>query len=219
MEGMIEANRVWFKYDRRWIFRDLSIVIKDGLTLIMGPNGCGKTTLAKILSGLLMPQRGSILIDNINIYSGGYRAEEKLREVVYVHDRPVILRGTVYDNLLYGLNTLGIDDRGRLEELIDRFNLRGLLNTRSRELSAGQRQITSLVRAFATNPRYLILDEPLAYLDIDRRNMVIEYLRERKRDTNIIIATHEQTLLDLADNILVFIGEGIIRYRDEPYNL
>lgn len=213
---MIEILNLTFSYNKEPLFRDVNIKIDKGITLFRGPNGSGKTTLAKIISGLLPPTMGKVLIDRIDIYSKGPKAREKLSEVVYVHDKPIILRGSVYKNLTYGMRIQGIDNRERLNTLIEYFGLQKLVDKKSHELSAGQKQIVSLVRALSVDPKYLILDEPLQYLDEERRTKVINYLVDlKKKGYTIVIATHEQELSIYADTIYM-IKYGSIELKNPP---
>jgi len=199
---MIETVDVAYSYNKNNVLRDVNIRIDRGLTLFRGPNGSGKTTLAKVISGLLPPQRGNVYIDGVDIYSGEYEAREKLRGVVYIHDSPVILRGTVYKNLTYGLRIMKKTNYTLLSRLIDIFDLKKLVYKEANELSAGEKQIVSLIRGFSVDPQYLVLDEPLQYLDDDRRRKVVEYLGElRTKGMTIIVATHEQNLMEWADRI------------------
>lgn len=196
---MIEVVNLYFSYNREPLLENINISIKKGITVFRGPNGSGKTTLAKIISGLLPPKKGKVYIDGVDIYGDSIKAKEKLSEVVYVHDAPVILKGTVYKNLVYGLRIMGYKDYSLLEELIQYFGLAKLVDRDSSELSAGERQIVSLVRAFSVEPKYLILDEPLQYLDDEKRRKVVNYLiRLEERGVTIIIATHEQELVKYA---------------------
>jgi ABC-type multidrug transport system ATPase subunit len=202
VEEMIELEKVFFSYNEDFVLRDVSLKIDSGITLFRGPNGSGKTTLAKIISGLLPPKRGRVTVDGVNIYQGDVKAKNKLREIVYVHDSPVVLKGDVYRNLTYGLRIMGLTAQDKLLELIRSFNIGGILRKDAYSLSAGERQIVSLVRALAVDPLYLILDEPLQYLDDERRGKVINYLRIlRGQGKTILIATHERDLLEYADKI------------------
>lgn len=199
---MIEVINLYFSYNKEPLLENVNLRIKEGITIFRGPNGSGKTTLAKIISGLLPPKKGDVYIDGVNIYEEKRRARWKLREIVYVHDAPVILKGTVHKNLVYGLRIMGYRDYSLLDELVHYFRLGKLIHRDSSELSAGERQIVSLVRAFSVNPKYLILDEPLQYLDDEKREKVINYLKRiEERGTTIIIATHEQELVKYAKTL------------------
>ena len=213
---MIETLDVVHSYNREPVIKKASIRIDTGITLFRGPNGSGKTTMAKIISGLLPPKRGRVLVDGIDIYTGNRVAREKLREIIFVHDTPVILKGNVYRNLTYGLRIMGKTNYTVLSELIERFGLGRLVHKNAHELSAGERQIVSLVRGFAVSPRYLILDEPLQYLDDERRREVTSYLLElRKEGITIVIATHEQDLVKHADKIF-YIKYGYVEEVELP---
>jgi ABC-type multidrug transport system ATPase subunit len=199
---MIKIEDIYFSYDKEFILKDISLEISSGLTLFRGPNGSGKTTLAKIISGLLPPKKGRVLFDGIDIYLNTPEAKSKLCEIVYVHDSPVILKGDVYRNIVYGLKIMKSTDQSRLTELIKSFDINHLLNKDGHKISAGERQIVSLVRALAVDPDYLVLDEPLQYLDDKRREKVMNYLITLKdRGKTIIVATHERDILEYADKI------------------
>jgi len=216
---MIETVNLTFSYNREPILKNLNIKIMEGITLFRGPNGSGKTTLAKIISGLLPPRSGKVYIDRVDIYNGGLTARKKLLEVVYVHDNPVILKGSVYKNLVYGMKIRGINNHEKLHTLIEYFGLENLLDKKSYELSAGEKQIVSLIRALSVDPRYLILDEPLQYLDDERRAKIIRYLvKLKERGVTIIIATHEQELTKYADTIYM-IKYGNVELKKATGNL
>ncbi len=210
---MIKLDKVWFKYDNRWIFKDLSIDIDGGFILFRGPNGCGKTTLAKIISGLLKPNKGTVYIEDVDIY-GSEDAPNILDKVIYVHDKPIILKGSVRYNASYGImvNRRREGDINYVNKLMKLFKIEALADKDAKKLSAGQQQIVSLIRALAVRPKYLILDEPLQYLDDERRELVIKYLQKIiDEDTKVIVATHETELLRYADKIYVFQYDGRIR--------
>jgi ABC-type multidrug transport system ATPase subunit len=210
---MIRIEDLHFSYDKEFILKGISLEIGSGITLFRGPNGSGKTTLAKIISGLLPPRRGRVLFDGIDIYQNAPEAKSKLREIVYVHDSPVILKGDVYRNLVYGLRIMKSSDQSRLTELIKNFDIKPLLNKDGHRISAGERQIVSLVRALAVDPEYLVLDEPLQYLDDKRREKVMNYLITLKeKGKTIIVATHEREILEYADKIY-YIKYGSIEER------
>lgn len=214
---MIEVVNLYFSYNREPLLENINMRIREGITVFRGPNGSGKTTLAKIISGLLPPKKGKVYIDGVDIYRYNINAKKKLSEVVFVHDTPIILKGTVYKNITYGLRIMKYKNYSQLKELVKYFELDKLVNRYANELSAGERQIVSLVRAFSVNPKYLVLDEPLQYLDDEKRQKVINYLIEMERNgASIIIATHEQELVKYAKT-LYYIRYGnveLIRNND-----
>lgn len=200
---MIKVESLSFAYNKNPIISNANLVIHPGISLIKGPNGSGKTTLAKILSGLLPPKKGYVYIDGINIYKRDKFSEEKLKEVVYVHDRPVILKGELYKSLIYGMKIMNKFDHKYMNDLIEYFDIEGILHKEKNEASAGEKQIVSIVRALLTKPRYLLLDEPFQYLDDYRRDQLSKYILQLKdKGVTLIIATHENIYRDKADLIL-----------------
>lgn len=208
---MIEAKNISFKYSKQYILQDLDIKFGKGLHLIKGPNGSGKTTLCKVISGILEPTKGEVYIDGINIYEDGRR--DILNQVIYVHDKPIVLNKSVYENIIFGGIIQGIRT-SNVERLINKFRLENLLEKNARELSTGYKQLVSLLRAFAVKPKYLILDEPFSNLDDEFRDQILEYLMDYSNENTVVIATHTPYLDDIAYTI-TYLNNGKIKKRIE----
>jgi ABC-type cobalt transport system, ATPase component len=198
----IGLDDIWFSYDGRWyVLSSINIGFKDrGLHVVTGPNGSGKTTLLKIISLIYKPTRGKVLINGRSYWDLDPSERDLLRrDIAYVHDRPILLRGDVWYNVSLGLRLRGLDSYDKLEDLIERYRLSQLLKASARSLSAGQRRIVSLVRALALKPKVLVVDEPFNHLDSDRARTLMEDLVAMAGSSIVIVATH-YAVRELRDN-------------------
>ncbi len=207
---MIEARKVWLRYtpSQEWVLRGASLTLAPGrIVALMGPNGSGKTSMLKVLAGLIKPGRGEVLYEGSNIWAmDESRRLQARRAAVYVSEKPVMVRGTVMDNLLLGLRLRGTEPRqarDALDRVVEGLGLNGMLGMDARRLSAGQAQMVSIARALVLKPRYLLLDEPFSHLDRARRRLLAELLGElRGEGIGIAIAGHEELYtLELADSV------------------
>ncbi|RLG47591.1 MAG: amino acid ABC transporter ATP-binding protein, partial [Thermoproteota archaeon] len=139
----------------------------------------------------------------------GPRRGEARSGVVYVHERPIVLRGTALDNVAYGLRVRGAPDaEERALAAMEALGIDCLAREEARSLSAGQRQMVCLARALAVSPRHLLLDEPTANLDSENRRRVEEVLSEFPGV--VVVATHDRLLaLRLAERAVLLEGGGV----------
>ncbi|HWQ17800.1 MAG TPA: ABC transporter ATP-binding protein [Sulfolobales archaeon] len=195
----IYLRDIWFKYDAKgeWALRGITIDFNSNeATMIRGHNGSGKTTLMKIASLIYRPTKGSVTIDDKDFWD--LDDSDKIffrRRVAFIHDKPIMLRGSVRYNIEYGLLVRGIrkeEVSKRYEEVIEELGLRAIENKSSHRLSAGQAQLVAIARALVVNPEIIFLDEPFAYLDNERRRILVRALRERRENgVGIIIVSHD----------------------------
>ena len=181
-DSVLEVNSVSFKYfgNEEYIFEGLNISIeKNKHTLITGVNGSGKSTLIGIMSGILVPEKGSV-ISTSDRYA-------------YVGATPLIVSGTLKDNLLYG-NNLQISEE-EMDEYIHRYKLFNENNKESldkevtnKTLSSGQMQKVSFIRAMLSKPDILFLDESTSNLDYESKKLINEQLADS--EVTIINSTH-----------------------------
>lgn len=210
---MIKVENLWFKYDEKYVLKGIDIEFRKGLTLILGPNGAGKTTLLKIIAGLLKPIKGEVYIDDTPLYEKSYEGKLNIRRnITYVHETPIMLRGTVFENILYGQRVRGERTTPVIDEIIEKFNIKNFLYNKASSLSMGQKQLVALARAFAIKPKYLLLDEPLQYLDKNNREDVWDIISEYARKNTIIIATHDKFLIEKTNNF-IFLIDGKINNK------
>ena len=183
----------------------------DGLTAIMGPNGAGKTLLLRVLANLLLPDDGLV--------RWGADPPDRTRapRVGMVFQKPVLLRRSVLQNVKYALAAVGVDRRARTElalALLASGSLADLAGTPARVLSAGEQQRLALVRALATEPQVLLLDEPTSSLD-PAATLVIEKLIDsvRSRGTRVALVTHDVGQARRLADTVVFMHHGRIVER------
>jgi tungstate transport system ATP-binding protein len=162
------------------------------VTCLIGPTGAGKSTLLRILAGVEAPTAGSLE------YLGRCLTGQELpldlrRRITLVFQRPLLLAGTVRDNVEFGLRLRGLERRHRqAEAMLERLGLNGLASRAARTLSGGETQLVALARALVVEPEVLLLDEPTANLDPARVALVESVVAEvhRERGTTVIMATH-----------------------------
>lgn len=195
MKNVLALHHVDKRFGSRQVLRDVDLELRSGrLTLLLGPNGAGKSTLLKIIAGLETPDRA------MATWRGRTQPWHRLvsqyrREVVYLHQDPYLFRGTVRQNLVYGLRFLNLgrsERETRLHQALEWTGLIELAGEPAHRLSGGQRQRVALARAWVLRPSVLLLDEPTASLDPAAKSGVRDTLSELKQaGVALLVTTHE----------------------------
>ncbi len=199
------------------VLKNVDLRIKYGETLaIVGPNGCGKTTLANLILRFYDPANGSIKIDGVDLRE--VRMRDLRNQIGLVTQEPLLFDDTVYNNIRYGspnATKQQIIDAAKkahahrfIEDLLEQGYETNVGQLGGR-LSGGQRQRISLARAILRDPSILVLDEATSQIDIESEHVIHKVLEQFVRDRTAIIITHRLSTLDLADRILVM-NEGRI---------
>jgi zinc transport system ATP-binding protein len=194
-QPVIQLQNVWFAFNGRPVLRDVSFDVQAGEFLaLIGPNGGGKTTLLKLMLGLLEPKRGEVLVF-------GKPPRQSSRSFGYVPQELAGSRGfpvSVMDAVLMGRMQPGRlrsrykrRDREAVEGTLRRLHIWEYRNRRVGELSGGQRQRVFIARALVTEPDILFLDEPVANIDAQGQAELYTLLEELNRTVTIVMVTHE----------------------------
>jgi ATP-binding cassette subfamily B protein RaxB len=209
IQGRLELRNVFFRYaeGEPFVLEDVSLVVEAGqFVTITGPSGGGKTTLMKIMLGLLVPTSGEVLIDGLPLSTVGIRAYREQTGAVMQEDH--LLSGSIADNICF------FDPEFDEERMIACARLAGvheeimatpmtynsLVGDMGSSLSGGQKQRVLLARALYRSPKMLFLDEGTAHLDVDTERHVNESLREL-RLTRICVA-HRPDVSASADRVV-----------------
>ncbi|VEB94111.1 molybdate transporter ATP-binding protein [Citrobacter koseri] len=178
----------------------------NGITAIFGVSGAGKTSLINAISGLTRPQKGRIVLNGrvLNDVENGICLTPEKRRVGYVfQDARLFPHYKVRGNLRYGMAK---SMAGQFDKLVDLLGIEPLLERLPGSLSGGEKQRVAIGRALLTAPELLLLDEPLASLDIPRKRELLPYLQRLAREINIplLYVSHSlDEILHLADRVMV----------------
>lgn len=186
---ILNVNDLAFTYKRHDTLNDISFSIKQGdITVILGPNGVGKTTLLKCLNGILNPQKGTILVKGKNIRT--MNIKEIARQISYVAQKSDAARITVFDAILMGRRP-HINYRTRKKDLIKvdavirHLNLSSLSLKYLNQMSGGELQKVCIARALVQQTGLLLLDEPTASLDLKNQTHILGLIRHIIKDHNM----------------------------------
>ncbi|MGX6592212.1 ABC transporter ATP-binding protein SaoA [Cetobacterium ceti] len=186
------------------VLKDINLKIKEGEFLtLLGPSGCGKTTLLTIIAGFQSAETGSIYLEDKIVSKPGPD-----RGFVF-QDYALFPWMTVGENIIYPLKIQGVSKEKRekkLEELLNLAGLKGNENLYPYEISGGMKQRTAFVRALGSNPKVLLMDEPLGAIDFQMRHRIQKELEELwlKSKKTVVMVTHDiDEALFLSDRIIV----------------
>lgn len=217
----IKINRVSFKYNKKALeptLNNIDLELKDGsINVLLGLNGCGKTTLLKLLAGLEKPLSGSVYYgeDELSTLS----MKKRSRTFSYVPQHSYIVGDIpVYDYLLFGTaNTLafyqapGEDEMNIVKKMAERLGITHLLDKKIGEVSGGERQIVFIACAMIQNAPIILLDEPTSALDIKNQNKVLTVLKEiSKEGRTIVLSSHNPNHALFLDANVVLMNKGAI---------
>ena len=220
----LEANNIFKSYKGRKVVNDISIEVNQGeIVGLLGPNGAGKTTSFYMKVGLIKPDSGIISIDNYDIttFPMYLRAQ---KGIGYLAQEPSVFRKLSVENNIKAVLELTEmskkDQLNKMEMLIDEFGLQKIRKNRGDLLSGGERRRTEIARALATDPKFILLDEPFAGVDpiaVEDIQKIISYLK--KKNIGILITDHnvQETLAITDRTYLMF--EGNILKAGKPEDL
>ena len=220
----LSANNLRKTYSRRRVVDDVSLFVEQGeIVGLLGANGAGKTTTFHMMTGLELAERGSISLNGEDITKLPMYLRARLG-IGYLPQEPSIFRKlSAEQNILAVLETMRMTRKNRfarLEELLEEFGVTHVRKTRGDSLSGGERRRVEIARSLATEPKFILLDEPFAGIDpiaIDDIRKIILYLK--KRLIGILITDHNvRETLEITDRAYIM-TEGRILRSGKPREL
>lgn len=219
MTPIINLSHISYNYEEVSALNDISLKIYAGeLIFFTGPNGCGKSTLFKLLNGLIFPTKGEYYFDNKKIDKNTLQdnifAKNFHKRIGYIFQNPDVqlFNATVYDEIAFGPRQMNLNEEiihQRVNELLIYLNIQHLQDRPPYHLSGGEQKKVALAAILALNPDVLMIDEPLNGLDNMTRQWFKDFLLDFiKANKTILISTHEQELLSLPHS-------RIIKFNDE----
>jgi ATP-binding cassette subfamily B protein len=221
-KGKIEFRNVTFAYDNGQknqlnILKNLNFTIEPNQKVaLVGPTGCGKTTIAKLLLLLYEPHQGTILLDGKNIHD--YSLEELRRNIGYIEQDIYLFSQTIQENIAFGNQSANRDEiinvaksaqvDDFVQDLPDGYNT--IVGERGTRLSGGEKQRVAIARAFLTNPAILILDDSVSAIDSETEEKIGRAMEEIMKNRTTLIITHRLHTIRTSDKILVLKHGSII---------
>ena len=207
----IKTNKLIKKYKDKIAVNGIDLLIKEGeLFSLLGVNGAGKTTTIKMLSGLILPTSGDILINDMNMKNDVYKIKQILN--VSPQETAIAPNLTVKENLEFMAGVYQIENKeDKINELITKFKLHDILNKKAKTLSGGWQRRLSIAISLINNPKILFLDEPTLGLDVVARKELWNVINELKGKVTIILTTHYMEEAEsLSDRIGVMANGNLI---------
>jgi molybdate transport system ATP-binding protein len=177
---------------------DVALEIPIGITILFGPSGAGKSTLLDCIAGLVRPDAGRVSVGEETWFDSAAAVDVPVhqRKIGYVFQSLALFPHlTVEENIRYGITRLAADEqKQRVDEILTAFKIRDLRTRKPDEISGGEAQRVELARALVTEPRVLLLDEPMTGLDEELKAHIIEDLRAWRtaRQIPILYVTHSR---------------------------
>jgi len=211
------TNNIKKSYKGRHVVKGVTIEVNEGeIVGLLGPNGAGKTTSFYMIVGLVSPDAGSVFLDDVDITKHAMYRRSQMGIGYLPQEVSVFRKLSVEDNIMAILEMTDMnkeDRKDRLEELLNEFSLTHVRKTLGNRLSGGEKRRTEIARALATNPKFLLLDEPCAGVDpiaVEDIQAIVSQLKEK--GIGILITDHNvQETLNITDRAYLLFEGSILK--------
>ena len=222
MNNVIELRDITVEFDGERVLDRLNLSIGDGeFVTLLGSSGCGKTTTLRVIAGFIQPQSGEVFFDGKSVAG----LPPYKRPVNTIFQRYALFPNyNVYENIAFGLKLKKVpkdEIKERVTEMLRLVNLSGFENRSVTRLSGGQQQRVAIARSLINQPKVLLLDEPLAALDLKLRKDMQNELKnmQKKLGITFIYVTHDQEeALSMSDTVVVM-NEGTVQQIGKPTDI
>ena len=204
---------------------DVSLQVPAGITILFGPSGAGKSTLLDCIAGLVRPDAGRIAVSEEVLFDSqaGVNRSPQTRRIAYVFQTLALFPHlSAVENVAYGLASLPhAESTARVEEIMKAFRVDKLRARKPAEISGGERQRIALARSLVTQPRVLLLDEPLSGLDAELKSAIVEDLRawNAERRIPILYVTHTREEVDALGERVIAMDHGRVIGTGTPFDV
>jgi len=208
---MIELHAVHHHFGERPVLQGLDLRLTERRVGVVGGNGSGKSTFARLLNGLLVPERGRVLVDGRDTRTDARAVRRQVGFVFQNPDHQIVLP-TVEEDLAFGLKNLRLpaaDIAARVTAALRQHDLEALRHHPAHLLSGGQKQLLALASVLVMEPRYIVFDEPTTLLDLRHKRQLAQAIRALPQTA--IVVTHDLELLHDFDRVLVFDAGRIVQ--------
>ena len=212
--SLFEAKRLTKVYEGRTVL-DLSDLVleKQRIYALQGPNGSGKTTLLEILALLIPPTMGKLVYQGKEVDFASWELTSLRRQIVLVHQNPVLFTTTVYKNLEFGLKVRGVPKSSRdkiIQDSLDLVGMRGFLRAEAHKLSGGETQRVAIARALACSPGVMLFDEPTSSVDVENRIIIERIIRDinSEKRISVVFTSHDITQASRLSHEVIPLFEG-----------
>lgn len=203
------------RFGERVALHPLNLALSEKRVGIIGLNGSGKTTFARLINGLVKPSSGRVTVNGLNTVEDD-RAVLSEAGFIFQNPQHQLIMPIVAEDIAFGLKNRGLPreeiDR-RMQGALSRFGIEHLARRRVHELSGGETQLVAMASVVVTDPKILILDEPTNQLDLRNRRRVAETIEGLPEDT--VVITHDLALVENVDRLLLF-HEGRLAADGDP---
>lgn len=212
---MLQIRDVSHAFGDRVVLSDINLELTERRIGIIGSNGSGKSTFARLLNGLQLPNSGEVVVDGLNTRSDGKAVRRKVGFVFQNPDNQIVFP-VVEEDLAFGMKNLGFSKdeiRQRTDAALASYDLLAFREHPTHLLSGGQKQLLAISGVFVMQPRYIVFDEPTTLLDLRNKRRVARAISELQQTA--IVVSHDLDLLQDFDRVLVF-NDGRIVLDDVP---
>ncbi len=219
MNNLVNLNSVGHAFGETEVLSDIALEIPSGsYTVLLGPSGSGKTTLLSILGGFLVPTRGQVLVEGVDVTA---IPPARRPTATVFQDYALFPHMNVTSNVAFGLRMRGVgraEQQSRAKEALQMVGLSEHSDRRPHQLSGGQRQRVALARALVIEPKVLLLDEPLGALDLALRRQMQDELKatQQRVGTAFVHVTHDQEEAMALADVVVVMNAGRIEDFGSP---
>lgn len=212
---LIELSHVSVSFGDTQVLRDISLTLTERRIAIIGSNGSGKSTFARLLNGLLLPESGTVSVEGVTTADDAKAVRQSVGFVFQNPDNQIVFP-LVEEDVAFGLKNLGFEKTeiaAKVEDVLKRYDLWEHRTQAALTLSGGQKQLLAISGVLVMAPKYIVFDEPTTLLDL-RNKLKVKAAIEALEQTAIVV-THDLELIADFDRVIVF-ADGQVMIDDVP---